>query len=141
MGNPYKNMREHIESYLASDGEDGHIFDNGSRCLVLTALGRKSGEPRLVALVYGRRGDDYVVVASRGGAARHPDWFHNIADNNRVRVQVGADKFDAIAREASAEEYPELWRQMVKIFPPYAEYQEKTVRRIPVVVLSREPGE
>ncbi|HUH36703.1 MAG TPA: nitroreductase family deazaflavin-dependent oxidoreductase [Spongiibacteraceae bacterium] len=141
MSSPYKDMREHIARYLASNGEDGHRFDNGTCCLVLTSTGRKSGEPRLVALVYGRTGGDYVVVASRGGADRHPDWFHNITADNRVRVQVGADVFEATARLATAEEYPAVWQQMVAIFPPYAEYQKKTARRIPVVILSPGSGE
>lgn len=141
MSNPYKNMQEHIERYLATNGEDGHIFENGTRCLVLTSTGRKSGEPRQVALVYGRSGGDFVVVASRGGADRHPDWFHNISADNRVRVQVGAEVFEATARQATAEEYPALWQQMVEIFPPYGQYQEKTERQIPVVILSPRPGE
>lgn len=137
MSEPYQYMKQHIETYLATNGEEGHVFDNGTRCLILTSKGRRSGEPRQVALVYGRAGDAYVTVASRAGADRHPDWYHNVMADERVTVQVGPEVFEARAREATAEEYPELWQQMVDIFPPYADYQEKTARsRIPLVLFT-----
>jgi deazaflavin-dependent oxidoreductase (nitroreductase family) len=90
-----------------------------------------------MALIYGQHGDDYLVVASKGGADKHPSWYLNLADNPEVRVQVRGDKFDARARTATAEEKPELWRTMVGEWPPYDEYQAKTEREIPVVVLER----
>lgn len=141
MSNPYKDMQEHIERYLATNGEDGHIFDNGTRCLVLTAPGRKSGEPRRVALVYGRVGDAYCVVASKGGSPRHPDWFFNATASGAVTVQVGSDVFRATVHEATDEEYPALWERMVSVFPPYAQYQQKAERRIPIVILTPQSAE
>lgn len=139
MSNPYQSMQEHIERYLATNGEDGHVFKEGTRCLLLTSKGRKSGESRRVALVYGCHGAEFVVVASKGGAEKHPDWFHNISADNHVTVQVGAGAFGARARLATEEEYPGLWRHMVAVFPPYAEYQAKTSRKIPLVILSPQP--
>jgi deazaflavin-dependent oxidoreductase (nitroreductase family) len=88
-------------------------------------------------LIYGRDGDNYIVVASKGGAPEHPEWYRNLVANPEVEVQVAADRFMANARTASAEERPKLWALMAEIWPAYNDYQAKTDREIPVVILER----
>jgi deazaflavin-dependent oxidoreductase (nitroreductase family) len=128
--------QEHINRYRATDGREGHQWQ-GTQCLILTTTGRRSGEPRDNALIYGRRGDDYIVVASKGGAPQHPSWYLNLKAHPTVQVQVLGDRFTATARDARADERPELWALMTREWPAYDEYQEKTDREIPVVVLER----
>jgi len=103
--------------------------------LLLTVLGRKSGVWRRTALIYGRDGDDYVIVASKGGAKEHPLWFLNLRDHPEAEVQVGAEKVRVVAHEAEGEERARLWDAMAEIWPDYNAYQTKTDRRIPIVVL------
>ncbi|HEV8574230.1 MAG TPA: nitroreductase family deazaflavin-dependent oxidoreductase [Dehalococcoidia bacterium] len=129
-------VAQHIQGYVESDGEKGHRW-RGVDTLLLTTRGRKSGKLRRTALIYGRDGDRYLVVASKGGAQKHPEWYLNLAANPEVEVQVGADKFKARARTAGAEEKPELWRVMTSVWPDYDSYQARTKRDIPVVVLER----
>jgi deazaflavin-dependent oxidoreductase (nitroreductase family) len=126
--------QEHVDRYLATDGEEGHDWQ-GARTLILTTTGRRSGRRRQTPLIYGRHGDDYLVVASKGGSPQHPDWYHNLVANPEVDIQVKADKLHARARTATSEEKPELWRIMTREWPDYDSYQEKTDRDIPVVVL------
>jgi deazaflavin-dependent oxidoreductase (nitroreductase family) len=129
-------IADHLRRYQATDGADGHLW-NGVPCLLLTTTGRKSGAALTLPLIYGRDGERVVIVASRGGAPDHPAWYKNLAANPRVRVQVAADKFAATARTAAGEERARLWRAMTAIWPAYDEYQAKTTREIPVVVLER----
>ena len=133
---PTSWVKEHIDEYVASNGAEGHIW-NGVPTLLLTTTGRRSGEPRRTALIYGRYGKDYVIVASKGGAPKHPLWYLNLAANPRVAVQVADEVFDAVARDATAEEREELWPEMAKIWPDYDNYRTKTDRVIPVVILTR----
>lgn len=135
-------MRDHVRRYLESDGADGHLWDSSERggpgpipTLLLTTTGRKSGKPQLLPLIYGRTPKGYAVVASKGGAPAHPAWYLNLTAHPEVAVQVGADKFRARARTASGAERSALWKQMAAIFPPYDDYQRRTQREIPVVVL------
>jgi len=129
-------MEDHLRRYLATNGEDGHIW-RGVPTLLLTTTGRKSGEPRLLPLIYGKDGDRYLVVASKGGAPDHPAWYKNLVARPDVEVQVGADKFQARARTANPDERPRMWRTMAEIWPDYDKYQSSTEREIPVVVLER----
>ncbi len=129
-------IADHIKSYQATDGADGHIW-RGVPTLLLTTTGRKSGEPLLLPLIYGRDGENFVVVASKGGAPAHPAWYLNLRAHPEVQVQVGAEKFTGRARTATADERPRLWEAMAKIWPAYNEYQQKTRREIPVVVIER----
>ncbi|HWN01423.1 MAG TPA: nitroreductase family deazaflavin-dependent oxidoreductase, partial [Candidatus Dormibacteraeota bacterium] len=122
--------------YVESGGKDGHIWE-GVTTLLLTTTGRRSGQARTTPLIYGRDGDRCMVVASRGGAPQHPAWYENLAARPEVTVQVMADRFKARARTASAAERPALWKTMAAIWPPYDEYQAKTSRTIPVVILER----
>lgn len=108
---------------------------NNVPTLLLTTTGRRSGKPRRTALIYGRDGDRYLVVASKGGAAEHPLWYLNLRDQPEVELQVGAERFHARARTATPEEKPRLWQRMAEIWPAYNQYQTKTPRDIPVVIL------
>jgi deazaflavin-dependent oxidoreductase (nitroreductase family) len=128
---------EHVRSYRETDGEVGHDWRKGSSVLLLTTTGRRSGEPRATPLIYGRRGDDYLVVASKGGSPEPPAWYVNLREQPDVEVQVLGDRFPARARTATAEEKPELWQEMVRHWPDYDSYQRRTDREIPVVVLER----
>jgi deazaflavin-dependent oxidoreductase (nitroreductase family) len=129
-------QQEHARRYLASGGRDGHIWE-GVSTLLLTTTGRRSGEPRTTPLIYGRDGERYLVVASRGGAPTHPSWYQNLVARPEVQVQVMAERFKARARTASAAEKAALWKTMTAIWPAYAEYQGRTTREIPVVIIER----
>jgi deazaflavin-dependent oxidoreductase (nitroreductase family) len=129
--------QEHVKRYRETDGEEGHDWQ-GTHTLILTTTGRKSGEERPTPLIYGRSGDDYLVVASKGGADEPPAWYLNLEAQPEVDVQVKGDRFKAHARTATADEKPELWKTMSSEWPAYDEYQQKTDREIPVVVLERQ---
>jgi deazaflavin-dependent oxidoreductase (nitroreductase family) len=129
--------KEHVKRYLETDGEEGHDWQKGVPVLILTTTGRRSGQQRPTPLIYGRHGDDYLVVASHGGAPEPPAWYRNLSETHDVPVQVKADRFPARARDATPEEKPQMWRTMAEIWPSYDEYQGKTDREIPVVVLER----
>jgi deazaflavin-dependent oxidoreductase (nitroreductase family) len=129
-------QREHARRYLATGGRDGHIWE-GVPTLLLTTTGRRSGESRTTPLIYGRDGERYLLVASRGGAPAHPSWYENLVAQPEVRVQVMAERFRARARGATAAEKPALWKTMTAIWPPYEEYQRRTTREIPVVIIER----
>jgi deazaflavin-dependent oxidoreductase (nitroreductase family) len=128
---------EHVRAYRETDGELGHDWKRGSSVLLLTTAGRSSGEPRTTPLIYGRSGDDYLIVASNGGSPEPPAWFRNLSAEPEVDVQVLADRFRARARVATGEEKPAMWKEMVGHWPPYDDYQRRTDREIPVVVLER----
>jgi len=135
-------IRDHLRRYLETDGADGHHFDARARggpsavpSLLLTTVGRRSGEPLQLPLFYGEVRGGYAIVASKGGAHSHPAWFLNLQAQPLVNVQVGARKFKARARVAEGEERVAIWEQMLDVWPPYAEYQRMTPREIPVVVL------
>jgi len=140
-----KWMKDHVDRYLSSGGTDGHIYtvtppgysELHVPSLLLITKGRKSGQKYLFPLFYGQEGDSYFVIASKGGAPEHPAWYLNLAANPEVHDQVKADKFKAVAHTADATERAALWPKMVEIYGPYADYQKKTDRQIPVVVLTR----
>lgn len=127
---------EHVRRYRETDGAVGHDW-NGAPCLVLTTRGRRSGEPRSFALIYGRDGDDYILIASKGGAPQHPGWYLNLVAEPRVDVQVRASRFKAIARTAHGAERKRLWGIMTAVWPSYDQYAARTKREIPVVVLKQ----
>lgn len=127
---------EHVRRYEETDGEEGYLW-NGATILVLTTTGRKSGEPRKFALIYDSRGDDLVVVASKGGAPDHPGWYKNLLAHPDASVQVRGERFDVRARTAEGAERDELWRLMNRSWPNYDTYATRTDRVIPVVVLER----
>jgi deazaflavin-dependent oxidoreductase (nitroreductase family) len=133
-------VAEHLRRYVASDGADGHEWRPGVPTLLLTTRGRRSRSLRRTPLIYGRDGDAYVVVASYGGAPHHPDWYLNLTDEPEVAIQVGADRRHARARTAEGEQRERLWSVMTGIWPAYEDYQGKTSRVIPIVVLEPIPG-
>ena len=130
-------VKKQIAEYIATDGAKP-VFRYNAPLLLLTTKGRKSGEWRRTCLIGTADGDHFLIVASLGGAPKHPVWYLNLTENPRVWLQVGAESFWAIARTATAEEKPDLWDKMVAIYPDYADYQVKTDREIPVVVLDRQ---
>jgi len=129
-------QQEHARRYIETNGEDGHIW-NGVPTLLLTTTGRRSGEAKTTPLIYGRDGDRYLVVASRGGAPKHPQWYLNLEANPGVAIQVGAEKFKARAGAASGAERDRLWKTMAAIWPAHNDYQARTERQIPLVVIEK----
>ncbi len=129
---------EHVRVYRETDGEVGYIWKRGSEILLLTTTGRRSGTVRTHALIFREVDGDYVIVASKGGMPTHPAWFLNMEANpGDVELQIKADRFKARHRVAQGEERERLWKLMNEAWPPYDEYQTKTDRQIPVVVLAR----
>jgi deazaflavin-dependent oxidoreductase (nitroreductase family) len=133
----YLHGPAHVRRYLETNGEDGFRWRNDTSILILFTKGRKSGRQRSHALIFREHGDDYLVVASKGGADKPPGWFRNLADDPNVEVQIKGDRFRATARVAGPYEKPEMWAKMVEVWPSYDDYQKKTEREIPVVVLHR----
>jgi deazaflavin-dependent oxidoreductase (nitroreductase family) len=128
---------EHVRRYRETGGELGHIWKEGSTILLLTTKGRKTGKPRTTPLIYARDGDDYVIVASQGGAPEHPGWYRNLEKDANVEIQVLDEVFPARARTAEGEERERLWRLANEVWPHYDEYATRTDRVIPVVVIER----
>jgi proline iminopeptidase len=136
-------MVEHAMLYLQSGGTEGHMYQSRQPgrpeitvpSLLLTTAGRKSGEKFIFPLFYGEDNGTVFIVASKGGAPDHPGWYKNMLVNPVVEVQVGTKKYTAKARTVSGEERARLWVKSLAFWPPYAEYQTKTDREIPVVVL------
>ena len=126
---------EHVRRYRETGGEVGHIWRNGSKILLLTTKGRNTGEPTTTPLIYEDADGDYVIVASKGGAPKHPGWYRNLAKDPQVEVQVMGDVFPAHARTATGDERERLWRLAALQWPAYDDYAKKTDREIPVVVL------
>ena len=134
-------IEKHRELYL-KDGAAGHFWDSTVvggpgpvPTLLLTTKGRKSGKTVIMPLIYGKVAQGYVIVASKGGAPKDPDWYYNLSADPHVDVQVANDKFKAVAETVTLEQRQRLWDLMLPIWPPYAEYQTKTEREIPVVLL------
>jgi deazaflavin-dependent oxidoreductase (nitroreductase family) len=130
---------EHIKAYRESDGEVGYLW-NGVPTLLLTAKGRRTGEARTSALIFARDGDDYLVVASMGGWPTHPQWYLNVSANPAAEIQVKGEHIPVVARTASPEEKPRLWKIVSDQWPNYDVYQSRTERDIPVVVLNPADG-
>ena len=127
---------EHVKRYQETDGEVGYLW-NGVPTLLFTTIGRKSGTPRTNPIIFTPVGDKYVIIASMGGAPKHPSWYLNIQANPEIDVQIKGDKFRARARTAQSPEREELWAEAIKDWPNFDVYQSRTDRVIPVVVLER----
>jgi len=133
-------MVEHENRYLSSGGADGHMYEMSQPgrpdltvpSLLLTTTGRKSGEQFIFPLFYGKTGNSYIVVASKGGAPQHPGWYRNILANPEVEVQVGTAKMKARARTAAGDERARLWESALEFWPP--------LRRLPEEDRARDPG-
>jgi deazaflavin-dependent oxidoreductase (nitroreductase family) len=126
--------KEHVQRYRETGGAEGHDWNN-TTVLLLTTKGRRTGQPYTTPLIYQRHGDDFVVVASKGGDPEDPQWYKNLLADPEVEVQVMGDRFRARARTAADAEKPEVWGLMAATWPAYDEYQTKTDRPIPVVIL------
>ena len=124
----------HTALYRRSGGRFGGRF-RGAPCLLLTVTGRKTGQPRTAPLMYGRDGDDYIIVASKGGMDTSPAWWLNLRSNPVAEIEVGAERRRVTAEQVEGEERERLWRLMAQLYPPYDAYQRKTTRVIPVVRL------
>jgi deazaflavin-dependent oxidoreductase (nitroreductase family) len=123
-------------AYRLSGGRLTGRFPNGAPVLLLTTTGRRSGQPQTAPLLYLTDGNNYVVVASKGGMANDPLWFKNLAANPNVEIEVGSRKMPATARRATDEEKAVLWPRLVAMYPSYADYQARTTRNIPVVIVA-----
>ena len=128
----------HVERYLKTNSKDGYHWRNGTKILILFTKGRKSGEERSHALIFEDWEDDaHLVVASKGGTDAPPAWFLNLQADPTAEIQIKGDRFPVRARVATDEEKPEMWAKMTAAWPDYDDYQSKTDRPIPVVVLQR----
>jgi deazaflavin-dependent oxidoreductase (nitroreductase family) len=136
---PYQWVRDQVAEYEASGGERANTLgDTGLPIVVVTTRGNKSGKLRKTPLMRVEHDGEYALVASQGGAPTHPVWYHNLkADPDAVTIQDGPEPFDATVREIEGDERATWWERAVAAYPPYAEYQEKTEREIPVFVARR----
>ncbi|MFE7571833.1 nitroreductase family deazaflavin-dependent oxidoreductase [Streptomyces sp. NPDC057539] len=130
--------REQVELYEGSGGKEGTTL-NGLPVIVLTTLGAKSGKIRKSPLMRVEHEGVYAAVGSMGGAPKHPVWYHNLVADPRAELQDGPERQDMIAREVTGDEKTVWWKRAVEAFPPYAEYQTKTGREIPVFLLEPSP--
>jgi deazaflavin-dependent oxidoreductase (nitroreductase family) len=136
---PQQWVRDQVERYEATDGREANTLrDTGLPVVIYTTRGNKSGKIRKTPLMRVEHDGAYLLVASQGGAPKHPVWYFNLkADPTALMVQDGADRFDATARELSGEEREIWWERAVAAYPPYAEYQLKTDRQIPILLAER----
>ena len=125
---------EHVRVYRETNGETGYLW-NGAPILLMTMIGRKSGQKRTIPIIHAKVGDKYVIIASKGGSPTHPKWYLNVSDNPNVEVQVKGNIFPAVARTAQSPEREQLWAEATKVWPNFDVYQTRTTRQIPVVVL------
>jgi deazaflavin-dependent oxidoreductase (nitroreductase family) len=126
---------EHVRVYRLTGGEHGYHW-RGTTILLLTTTGRVSGEPRTMPLIHRSDGDRYVVVASKGGWPEHPGWYQNLVANPSATIEVRDREIPVTASTAEGEERARLWASMTEVWPAYDDYQAKTDREIPVVVLT-----
>ena len=127
-----------IEEFRANEGKVGGPFQ-GAPMVLITTTGAKSGEPRTAPLVYLQDGDRVVIIASKAGAPTNPDWYHNLRANPEAAIEVGSDKVEVLATEATGDERDELFERQARLFSQFGEYAEKTNRTIPVMLLN--PGD
>ncbi|GAA3038096.1 nitroreductase family deazaflavin-dependent oxidoreductase [Streptomyces glomeratus] len=133
---PTQWVREQVELYESSGGTKGTtLLDTGMPVIILTTLGAKSGKIRKTPLMRVEHEGRYAVVASLGGAPKHPVWYYNVTQHPTVELQDGAVRQEMTAREVTGEEKAQWWERAVAAYPPYADYQKKTDREIPVFVL------
>lgn len=136
-------IADHLRVYQESGGQEGHMWDSTAAggkgllpCLLLHTVGRRSGRGFVHPLIYGRDGESYIIVGSKGGADTQPGWYFNLRAEPRVRIQVGPDEFSADAALLEGADRERVWLEMVDLFPPYADYQAKTTRPIPLFRLT-----
>lgn len=125
-----------VWAYRLTGGWLGSRFRYGAPVCLVTMVGRKTGQPRTVPLLYLQRGEELLLVASKGGMSHHPVWYHNMMANPRVEVEIGRQKQTMVVRRATDDEKSRLWPELVKMYPDYDGYQARTTRNIPVLILS-----
>ncbi|MFI5240565.1 MAG: nitroreductase family deazaflavin-dependent oxidoreductase [Candidatus Saccharimonadia bacterium] len=130
------NNQKIIEEFRANQGNVGGPFQT-MKLLLLTSIGAKSGLKRTTPLAYTMNNDEYVVIASKGGAPTHPDWYYNLIANPDVVVEVGGDQFDAVATEVSGDERDKLYSAQAQLYPTFNDYKSNTSREIPVFKLKK----
>jgi deazaflavin-dependent oxidoreductase (nitroreductase family) len=136
-------IANHRDMYLRSGGAQGHIMDVSevgghaftTHCLI-RVKGRKSGKTQIVPLIYGDIAGEVVIVASKGGSDKNPDWYHNLRAGDEVDVQIATQAFRASWREPEGEERHRIWDFISHVYPPYLSYQRATTRHIPVIMMS-----
>lgn len=136
MTSPYEYNEQISAEFRAHGGKVGGRFE-GRPMILVTATGAKSGEQRTTPLVYLPDGDRYLIFASKGGSPSHPAWYHNLKANPVATVEVGTEKFEAVATELTGAERDEVYAKQAGLVPAFADYQEKTTRTIPVIALTR----
>jgi deazaflavin-dependent oxidoreductase (nitroreductase family) len=136
MGSPRDWNKAIIEEFRANGGKVGGMFA-GRTLLLLHTSGAKSGQPRINPVAYVKDGDRFVIIASKGGAPTNPDWYYNLVAHPDVTVEVGTEQFQVHATVAAEPERTRLYQQMVAMMPGFAEYEQKTTRKIPVFILTR----
>ncbi len=136
---PWQPIADHVDRYLATDGADGFEWE-GAQCVILTTVGRKTGSLRRSPLIRIHDGERYLLVASMGGAPRHPSWYLNLVDNPDVTIQDRGELHRLRARTATPEEKAELWPIAVSQWPDYDDYQALTVRDLPLVICDQRPS-
>jgi F420H(2)-dependent quinone reductase len=136
---PWAWVRDQVETYERTGGREANTLrDTGLPVIVVTTRGNKTGKVRKMALMRVEHDGEYALVASMGGAPKHPVWYHNlVAHPDDVVIQDGPEPFDATVREVTGGEREEWWKRAVAAYPPYAEYQARTDRTIPVLVARR----
>ena len=134
-------VREQVEAYERSGGREANTLrDTGLPVIIVTMRGNKSGNVRKIALMRVEHDGEYALVASYGGAPTHPVWYHNLtAHPDEVVIQDGPEPFDAQVREVTGDERATWWERAVAAYPPYADYQQRTDREIPVLIASPKP--
>ncbi|MEQ1888872.1 MAG: nitroreductase family deazaflavin-dependent oxidoreductase [Alphaproteobacteria bacterium] len=145
-GKQPKWILDHLRLYQESGGKEGHMYDASAaapgaapiQTLLLTTIGRKSGEKRTTPLLYGTYGDDIIIIGSKGGSDTHTGWYHNISANPAAEIQVMTEHFKVRARITAGDERAKIWAHMLTVWPSFAEYQSRTTREIPVVVLEKQ---
>ena len=131
-------VRDQVEQYERTGGkEGGTLLDTGIPVIIVAMRGAKSGSVRKIALMRVEHDGDYALVASKGGHSEHPNWYANLLADPRIMIQDGPEPHDYVVREVTGDERQQWWDRSVGVYPPYAEYQEKTSRVIPVLVATR----
>jgi deazaflavin-dependent oxidoreductase (nitroreductase family) len=131
-------VRDQVETYERTGGKEGNtLLDTGLPIIIFTTRGNRSGKLRKVPVMRVEHGGEYAIVASKGGAPEHPVWYFNLRADPHVMFQDGPEPFEATVREVDGAEREEWWARAVEAYPDYADYQEKTDRKIPVFVATR----
>lgn len=136
-------IADHLKAYSESGGTEGHMWDSTAAggkglipCLLLRSIGRNSGRTIVHPLIYGRDGENYIIVGSKGGADTQPGWYFNLLEEPNVTIQVGTEEIKTHATVLEGAERERIWPDMVDLYPPYEDYQAKTSRQIPIFSLA-----